>query len=494
VDVANCDTLKFLREWVIIKIVCGSLGALSLVLGGCATPAAIAPATAQAATEPLEVRVDERVELLAIIFRLAGAQEYSGRQVALYADAIDKYFGPHRDHPAVTAARELRAEYGIGHNAVADLAVHLSPIPELKERVPLEDGQLDPRWRPGAARAFLHQIRAFAAETNAAGFFAQQRPLYHVAERRMRTLAAHEADLPWVQAYFGGAPDERLIIVPAPANGQVAYGPRFHGSSGEREFYAIINVWQVDEDGWPAFSVSTAYTIVHEFGHSYVTPLIVERYDDLQPAGEALLVHFGDEMRSIGYSQGDTILHESIIRAAVARYKLAHMGEATARGELTRQRRLGFLWIDEVYDLLAEYEQNRDHYPTFRDFYPVVRGYFAGLAPRVSVIAAAYEKQRPRIIEFSLPNGSTNVDPDTKTITMKFDRPMRRSWGFRTIHGQTWPGRSTAMDESGTVLTLQVELEPNTYYEIAPLPTLFQSQEGVLLSPTSLIFTTGPTH
>jgi hypothetical protein len=467
---------------------------LTVALGGCGAGRNAASVTS--ATAPLvpEVRVDERIELLAIIFRLAGAEEYNKRFVPAYATAIDRYFEGFKQHPAVLAVNELRARDSVSYNAIPDLAVQLGPLPELRERVPLETAQLDPRWKPDAARAFLVKARAFAADTNFAAFFASQRPIYDAAERRMRNLIANEANLRWVQQFYGGSGEERFIVAPAPGNGQVAYGVRYFGADGAHEFYSVINVMNVDEDGLPHFPVGNASLLVHEFGHSYVTPLILDNYADLRPTGELLLETFRAEMTPQGYAEGSTIIHESIIRAGVARYKRAHVGEDAARRELDRQRLLGFLWIDELYDLLGTYEQNRARYPSLPSFYPVLRDYFTQLRGRLPAMVAAYEQRRPKIVEALPANGSEGVDPALTRIIVRFDRPMREAWGwapFREGMG-AWPNISgVAFDDSRTTLTATVRLEPNTAYEASFLPAQFVSADGVPIARYSLKFTTG---
>jgi hypothetical protein len=473
-------------------------GLAALTLGGCVTHRAAPPPTAAPAPAAFapEVRVDERIELMAIIFRLAGAEEFSKRFVPAYADAIDAHFAHYRDHPAVLAAKELRATDSIGANAIPDLAVQLSPLPDLRERVRLEDAELDPRWKDDAARAFLAKARAFAIESNAAAFFAAQRPLYEVAERRMRNLIQNETDLRWIQTFYGGSGRERFVVAPGPGTGPIAYGSRFFGPDGEREYYAVMPVMQIDEDGRPAFGLGSAPVLVHEFGHSYVTPVILEHYEaDLKRTGDLLVKQFGEQMRPLGYHEGSTIIHESIIRAGVAHYKRTHIGEAAARRELDRQRRLGFLWIEELYDLLRTFQQNRNAYPNFADFYPAIRTYFAGLEQRLPDMVAAYEIQRPRVVETSPLNGSVGVDPSTTKLMVRFDRPMGTGWGwkfnpkgageFPTLSGQSF-------DESRTVLTANMELKPNTAYEAAFLPSQFVSAEGVPMAEFILKFTTGP--
>lgn len=186
-----------------------------VLVGGCAASVSPAPIPAVAVSEklPVAIGVDQRMELLAIIWRLAGAEEFNGNTVPAYADAINTHFAPYKSHPTVLAVADLRKKHGISHNAVADLAVRMTACPDLRERAGLMDGQMDKRWNPQAARDFMAKVRTFAVESNAAAFFEQQRPLYDVASRRLRDLVEHETDLDWIYRFYGGTPKDRFIIV-----------------------------------------------------------------------------------------------------------------------------------------------------------------------------------------------------------------------------------------------------------------------------------------
>jgi hypothetical protein len=59
-----------------------------------------------------EVRVDPRVELMSIIFRLAGNPEYNRGEVKSYVDDVEDRFGSFREHAVVEMARELRKTRG----------------------------------------------------------------------------------------------------------------------------------------------------------------------------------------------------------------------------------------------------------------------------------------------------------------------------------------------------------------------------------------------
>src|ERR1039458_7430527 len=59
----------------------------------------------------LRVVVDPRVELLSLIFRLAGNPEYNMARVKSYAEDAEKQFGKFRSHAVVTLAQELRGTH-----------------------------------------------------------------------------------------------------------------------------------------------------------------------------------------------------------------------------------------------------------------------------------------------------------------------------------------------------------------------------------------------
>src|ERR1051326_6797911 len=94
---------------------------------------------AQPATFTVTAKVDQRVELMSIIARLAGYGEYVNNSFKLYANDVDSYFEKYKQHPAVQFAIKIRESNGIGFDAVMTMAVHLNPPPSLTPRVAFHD-------------------------------------------------------------------------------------------------------------------------------------------------------------------------------------------------------------------------------------------------------------------------------------------------------------------------------------------------------------------
>src|SRR5437870_11516426 len=121
--------------------------------------------SAQVAAQAKELRigVDRRVELIAIIFKLAGSEEFSPTHLPQYSADIDRFFGPRRNHEAVTLARGLRDRYGVAQSRVLAIPIRLTDPPELKERVPFDSSEGWPA-PPAETRRFVEAARRFAID------------------------------------------------------------------------------------------------------------------------------------------------------------------------------------------------------------------------------------------------------------------------------------------------------------------------------------------
>jgi len=192
------------------------LGATAVVRVSAADPMPPAPPAI-----PLTVAVDPRVELISIIYRLAGNPEYSRCLVPGYAKDLDAQFASVREHPVVLLARKLRSSRGVSYDAPMSLAVHLKDADNLELRVPLQpwpDG-VDQRWRAEDIHEFLAQARDFAAASKFKEFLQAQAALYQQTGEALQTLALETGHLEWFNTFFGERPSARFHLVPALVNG-----------------------------------------------------------------------------------------------------------------------------------------------------------------------------------------------------------------------------------------------------------------------------------
>ena len=337
--------------------------------------AAVLPALAAPATQPaITVSVDPRVELICIIFRLAGNPEYSRGKVDAYTRDVEQHFRPFANHAVVNHVRQLRRTRGVSFDAPMGLAVLLSDPPDLKEAVPLEPrpDELDLRWRPDEVRQFLVHARDFAKQSNFEAFFAARKGLYTESAGRMSETLARHARLDWFDQFFGRRPGVRFHLILGMLNGGSCYGAR----RGETDLYCILGVWMCDADGLPRFDASVVPTVIHEFCHSYVNPLVYRHADALEPAGMKLFDRQKDAMRRQAYGNWKTMMLESLVRACVVRYCAANDGAVAAWKETQEQHARGFPWMNALAGRLTEYEKDRVKYPTLDDFMPRIKQFF----------------------------------------------------------------------------------------------------------------------
>jgi hypothetical protein len=286
-------------------------------------------------------------------------------------------------------------------------------------------------------------------------------------------------------------------------NGPANYGPRVVMPDGSEELHCVLGVWSTDGDGLPRFDASLLGTAVHEFCHSYCNRLIDAHVGELKAAGEKLWPHVAEAMRAQAYGNWQTMLKESLVRAAVVRYMSDVRGPDARRAQIAEEEGRGFRWTGALSDVLAEYEKQRAEKPQAPSSQPPAAGpTLDSYMPRIVDFLGAYaeeldelEARRPKVVKMVPANGGLDGDPAAQAIVITFDRPMRdKSWAF--VGGGPHFPKTTGQpsyDATRTVLTLPVELRPDWSYEFwlnRGSFESFQAQDGTKLAPVRVHFET----
>ncbi|MGQ0553580.1 MAG: DUF4932 domain-containing protein [Planctomycetota bacterium] len=443
----------------------------------------------------VSVQVDLRVELLTIVFRLAGASEFNRDEArSPYAEAVDKHFGSFREHPAVLAAQRLREQHGVSHDAVPSFALHLTDVETLAERVPFDarPARLVDRWPLEPAREFLSLLRDFARETHFAEFAASQAEIYALASQRLSELVRNRLQIVWLNEYFGDRGDASFRLSVGLLCGPNAFGTGVRFADGQpEEIHPVIGVWQRDSAGRPVFDATVLPIVVHELCHSYANPLVTKHLPALQAAGEVLLPPVAASMRRQAYPTWQIVLNESLVRAVVVRYLATHHGAAAAQEQAADATGRSFAWVPDLARELERYERDRQTWPTLGHFMPEVAVFFAERA-RVAAEAAA---KLPQVLSMQPGNGALDVDPALPMIEVRFDRAMDTRGHSVVGGGDDFPELTgkPQYDESGRVFTLPVRLLPGKTYRFGLNGGRFQNfraADGAALAPVLVEFTT----
>lgn len=451
---------------------------------------------------------DPGIELMSLIFRLAGAKEYSRGCIPSYNKEIDAHFAKFRDHAVVKLAAKLRETDGVAYDAVMSMAIFITDPYNLNERIPFDPRPegLDKRWTIKNAREFLKAARSFVKESKYKEFIDKHRELYDITVQRLQKVVKEKVRIDWFKRFFGSRPGIRFVVIPGLLNGGGNYGPKIHLADGSIEVYSILGVGMVDKEGLPGFDPGIVFTIVHEFCHSFANPLVDKYAAYLKKAGEKIYPHVEDKMTKQAYGNWQSMMRESLVRACTARYFHFINDPYAARRSIQEDFQKGFIWTGELSKLLAAYETKRKTYPKLDFFMPHIVSFFNGFTKNLGKKFARVKKDRkrawkrmktrgPGIVSITPANGSSDADPALKTITIVFDRQMKDgSWAVIRV-GDNHPEITGPLyyDKERKILTIPVELKPGVTYQFglnAEGYLAFRSEEGIPLYPVTVRFKT----
>lgn len=441
----------------------------------------------------LTVRVDPRVELLSIVFRLAGNPEYNmENSKSPYADAVEAHFGKFRDHATVKLARELRSRRGISYDAVMNFAIHLESAFDPAPRTPLDPRPplLEKRWTPADAERFIASLREFVRDTDFKSFIDAQHDRYEKSAARLAAIVGKRDFVGWFDGFFGARPQGTFQVAVGMLNGGGNYGVSMRHHDGREEISPVLGIYKWDADGLPAIGDEILDTIVHEFAHTYTNAYVDKYADKLDAAGRALFNRNAETMKRQAYGNGRTVLYESMVRACVVQYMRSSVSPEAGQKQVMYEMSRGFKWTPGLADLFGEFATSRGKYETFDAFMPRIIEYFDRTAKHYDELLARF----PSVKSMTPPSGAADVDPKTAAIVITFDRPMKdQSWSI-VGGGPEFPKLGTpSYDESRTILTVPVTLEPGRRYHFGLNGGrffAFVSQEGYPLDPVDVTFTT----
>ena len=317
----------------------------------------------------ITIEVDPRVELISIVFRLAGSPGYNDGTLRPYAKAIERHFGDFDGHPVVKMAAQLRNTHLMSCDGPMSLAVHIDGNFRLRKTPEDWPSTLDYRWEKQETTEFLKKLRQFAAETKFNEFFKAQRDIYETGIQSCKDLIGPLNLEKWLVDFFGVKDCGDLKLVLGFVNGFNNYGCRFaDGRTSEK--YAIIGIRPFDPANTVMFRPMQLGITVHEFCHSFANPVVEKYMDRLQPAGERLFAAHGPVMRMRGYQKWESVMHETAVRACVMSFVRHSFEPMYLDYFLKDEVKAGFVWTEDMGNFLKTYESNRDKYPTFESFFP----------------------------------------------------------------------------------------------------------------------------
>lgn len=136
-------------------------------------------------------------------------------------------------------------------------------------------------------------------------------------------------------------------------------------------------------------------------------------------------------MQRMAYGDAETMVNESLVRAAVIVY-FQQNGEESRKNlkRIREEQRNGFFWMDQLVDKLKQYEAHRAQYPTFSSYVPQVGLFYRELAPHASEDARLFGGKSAHVVSiepFAIPRSRGTF---RRTITIVVNMPLDPSAGF----------------------------------------------------------------
>jgi hypothetical protein len=341
---------------------------------GCGSPSTREDSSAgggqRRSTKLARIVIDPRVELLSAVNLLSG-QEWCTEvrhDTSEYERELLRALAPYRNHQIVEVFRTWR-NFGFLCDMVPAFSLHYSQPPELSLIVPFGADRVTRGILARDGEAFLSSLRKFSQDCGWQNMFAMQRGLYDMLIAAVRDSLGGGIPVEPVDEYFGiGANTYSIVLMPLAPNecGVV----RLPASNNTSDIYSLIG-YSAIQDRFPVFGPwpHLRSLILRQFYHAHVDSMAAQ-YRQRVEQFQLLYDRIAIGMEKQGYRSWETALNEHVVRAVAIRLASRFEGIEVANQMLEADRADGFAYIEPMLWKLAEYERERDRYPTFADFYP----------------------------------------------------------------------------------------------------------------------------
>ncbi len=453
-------------------------------------------AFAQKPSDLITSKVDNRVELLSIAFRLADAEEYSSDVFPDYVNEIEKHYGDYKDHDLIKYIKLIREENGIAYDAVMSFAISITEPPNMVPIIPFSETIPEKRWGKETALKFLNLLNQFYIDTNSEQFFSEHKKMYQLTSQAFEKVYEN-LNLQWYENFYGQEPKGQYKIINAVGIGDMGYGPKIILPNGKEVIYAIMGVSELDSKGAPKFSKDTHFpTVLHEINHSFVNHLIEKFKSELHKSGVAIYKPIQPLMRKQAYTHWPIMISEALVRASVIKYmKDNNSDKELIKKEIKEQLTKGFIWTENLVNELERYDNNRDKYPSMESFMPEIVKFFNQTALNIDSLMQKFDEKTPKVVSMRPSiNDSVKVDHSIKKITFNFDQALNGqgySINFGQKGKQAFPKIGDVIFSANrTSVTMEVSLEPNKEYQFILTGLAFKSKDGYELADYEVYFKT----
>ena len=440
----------------------------------------------------VSVIVDERVELVSIAFRLAGAMEYVNDRVPEYMTEIDSCFAPYTDHELFTFIRKAREEYNFAYSIPAKSAlmldlsggrVRISRNWEIEKEFDSADDLYC--WTEDLFREYVDLLDDFYRESGFHEFFLSHRDFYTTTVERNTDIPSR-VDMSWFERFYG-EPAVGVDLYMGLCNGNSNYSifDVMHRKDWDGRLAIVIGTTD-GGDGIPVMLEQHFIAIIHEIAHYYTNPLTDMYYPQMEDAMKAIFPYIKDEMAEIGYGHPETVAGEWINELFTLAY-LKDCFESDKYPMVSYQYNVaydeegGYIWMGRAMDFMENFHADRTLYPTVKEFMPQILAFTNELPEKWDTIAAEFENRHPYVTGI-YPAGGV-IPEGVNIVRIRFSEPMVEGiQGLMRIEGYErlpFDFKASYWEDDRTFVIKLGTLEPGRTYGIGLIKGAFYSSDLV---------------
>lgn len=378
-------------------------------------------------------KVDESFEYSSIIWRLAGAEEYSDCNIRQYAEDIDEYFRPYTDHPLIEYCREIRRTNDIGADAIPKAAAFMDVS---SYGVRLSDGhtleeicRADDRWTEDVLEKYIVLLDKFYKESRFHTFFEQHKGLYKTVEENTRKSLQGKIDDVWFKDFYGEGLPDNLNYYISVNNGSCNYGLIGYLPESRQGLLSSTYV----RGGKPAGAGESV--VVHELNHRFANPLANQYLANMQDAIDVLYPSVKELLADYCYGK-ESIPYEWL----TSLFSLQYFDDRPASQDwvsfmVTDNMIRGIIWQRRAFDFMKRhFNHNRKEYATIHDFMPELVMFLNYTASEISNLVKEYESSRPYVYDvYPLPGAKLDLTKDRIEFEIRFSEEMLEDLGFEFL-------------------------------------------------------------
>ena len=345
-----------------------SFSFLILILFGCFNQVLVSGQTIQPIERTigkLRISIDPRMEILTTIQLLSSYPRVNRNSP--YSKDVLNYFESFSSHEVVSMTDSLSQKHLFVSDAPVTFMLHLSQLPELEQQIVYTDNLMERGGGSDNLEQYRKLVKQFAETSNVETFWNSKIKFYNQI-LDLTIAEVNERDVIKVlEDYHLDTKESYDIIIMPSFNGGV--GPQITDDDGRNMIYACFAPTNMKDDIPYLDEGSLLFMVWHEFGHSFVNP-IVDKYSD-KIASAGLYEPIKSYMLRQGYTNWEICVYELVVRAIHIRLYELHLGSQQSKALLESELKQRFIYIEPLVEKLKDYETQRDkNKVAFSDFYP----------------------------------------------------------------------------------------------------------------------------